>query len=155
MLDTFFYRSPIGPLDISINESGAVVAIRFEGKSKNELPEVHAVSRAFDDYFAGRKGLNDLPVSSSAGPFQTTVLDFIRTIPQGEVRTYAEVATAVGKPGAARAVGNTMACNLVPIIVPCHRVVAARGLGGYSGGLDKKEFLLDLERRSAGSMATA
>ncbi|MGI8427544.1 MAG: methylated-DNA--[protein]-cysteine S-methyltransferase [Actinomycetota bacterium] len=153
MLDTFLYRSPIGPLDISINESGAVVGIRFEGKSRNELPQRHALSRAFDDYFAGGKGLNNLPVSSSAGPFQTTVLDFIRTIPRGEVRTYAEVATAVGSPGAARAVGNTMSSNHVPIIVPCHRVVASNGLGGYSGGLDKKEFLLELERRSAGSMA--
>jgi methylated-DNA-[protein]-cysteine S-methyltransferase len=70
----------------------------------------------------------------------------LEAIPFGQVATYADVAAAVGRPRAARAVGNANHANPWPIIIPCHRVVAATGLGGYGGGIEVKEFLLDLER---------
>jgi methylated-DNA-[protein]-cysteine S-methyltransferase len=84
-------------------------------------------------------------------PFQSDVLRFVQKIPFGRVMTYGEVAAAVGKPGAARAVGTVMSQNRVPILIPCHRVIAAGGkLGGYSApqGIGLKRWLLDLERRA-------
>jgi methylated-DNA-[protein]-cysteine S-methyltransferase len=85
-------------------------------------------------------------------PFQRRVLDRCRRIPYGQTRSYAELATAAGSPGAARAVGRTMATNPIPLVIPCHRVVGSGGdLCGFSavGGLDAKRRLLDLEKAVA------
>ena len=81
----------------------------------------------------------------SATAFQHDVWNALNNIPFGEVRTYGDVAAAVGRPAAMRAVGNANHVNPWPIIVPCHRVVAKSGLGGYGGGGEMKRFLLDLE----------
>jgi methylated-DNA-[protein]-cysteine S-methyltransferase len=82
----------------------------------------------------------------AATPFQRAVWDALRAIPYGETRTYSDVARAIGRPGAARAVGGACGANPWPIIVPCHRVVASDGtLGGYSAGLKWKRLLLRLE----------
>ncbi len=81
--------------------------------------------------------------------FQARVIEFVKRMPLGQVLSYGDVAAAVGYPGAARAVGTVMSSNLIPIIIPCHRVVAAGGkLGGYSAprGIELKQWLLDLER---------
>lgn len=78
--------------------------------------------------------------------FQTRVLGCVRAIPRGEVLTYGQVAAEVGRPGAARAVGSTMAANPIPIIIPCHRVTGSGGsLGGFSGGLQMKIQMLEME----------
>ncbi|MEA2686660.1 MAG: methylated-DNA-[protein]-cysteine S-methyltransferase, partial [Actinomycetota bacterium] len=77
--------------------------------------------------------------------FDRAVLTAIRAIPPGDAWTYGEVADAIGKPGAARAVGGALGRNRVPVIVPCHRVVAANGLGGFGLGLDAKKALLAAE----------
>ena len=78
--------------------------------------------------------------------FQQRVLGWIQSIPPGEMMTYGEVAEGIGSPGAARAVGQALGANPVPIVIPCHRVIASDGsLGGYSGGLHIKEFLLQHE----------
>ena len=83
----------------------------------------------------------------SVSPFQRAVWEATRDIPRGQTSSYGELAARVGRPGAARAVGQAMAHNPWPIVVPCHRVVASDGrLGGYGGGLDMKERLLRLER---------
>jgi methylated-DNA-[protein]-cysteine S-methyltransferase len=81
----------------------------------------------------------------NATAFQHDVWAALLTIPFGEVRTYADIAVAVNRPHATRAVGNANHVNPWPIIVPCHRVVAKAGLGGYGGGEEVKRFLLDLE----------
>lgn len=79
-------------------------------------------------------------------PFQRKVYQVVANIPAGQAKSYAEVADAAGSPGAARAVGNAMARNPIPLVVPCHRVLAAGGaLGGFTGGLDMKEALLEAE----------
>jgi methylated-DNA-[protein]-cysteine S-methyltransferase len=85
---------------------------------------------------------------SGATRFTREVCEWIRAIPPGEVRTYGEVARAMGKPGAARAVGQALSRNPIGLVVPCHRVVGAGGLTGFSapGGLANKERLLRLER---------
>ncbi len=81
----------------------------------------------------------------SATPFQRDVWDALVAIPYGEVRTYGEVARSVNRAGASRAVGNANHVNPYPVVVPCHRVVASTGLGGYGGGAEVKRFLLELE----------
>ena len=78
-------------------------------------------------------------------PFQIQVWEKIKDIPYGEIITYKNLAQRIGKPNAARAVGNAVGANPVPIIIPCHRVVASNGLGGYSSGLEIKKMLLRLE----------
>ncbi|MSQ25720.1 MAG: methylated-DNA--[protein]-cysteine S-methyltransferase [Dehalococcoidia bacterium] len=102
-------------------------------------------------YFSGDPvGFDDLPLDlSGVSPFRRAVLETVRRIPRGHVRPYRDIAIALGKPGAARAVGGAMANNPVCIIVPCHRVIASDGrLGGFGGGLDMKQRLLDRERRA-------
>ena len=97
-------------------------------------------------YFAGRRrsfAVTLAPVATT--DFRRRVWAALTAIPYGEVRSYGQVAAAVGQPRAARAVGNANHANPWPIIVPCHRVVASEGLGGYGGGLDVKRYLLDLE----------
>ena len=101
-------------------------------------------------YFKGeRQTFKDIPVDLSVvTPFRRRILELIRFIPFGEVRTYGQVAGLAGAPRAARAIGGAMACNPLPVIIPCHRVVAGDGrLTGFSapGGITCKEYLLRLE----------
>jgi methylated-DNA-[protein]-cysteine S-methyltransferase len=98
------------------------------------------------EYFAGRRQAFDLPIDAGGTEFQRRVWTAVCGIPFGETRTYAEIARAVGSPRAVRAVGAANGSNPVPILIPCHRVVATGGgLGGYGGGLARKRWLLDLE----------
>ncbi len=78
-------------------------------------------------------------------PFQIQALKAVARIPYGKVKTYGEIAKGLGKPGASRAVGHANARNLLPLVVPCHRVVASNGLGGYGGGIELKRRLLEME----------
>ncbi len=116
-----------------------------DGVRRNDLPA--AISRELRDYSRGRCKEFDVPVDLSATrPFQRAVLTAIAKIPYGETRSYGWVARAIGKPGASRAVGQALHTNPIPIIIPCHRVVASDGsLGGYGGGLPMKKKLLRLE----------
>jgi methylated-DNA-[protein]-cysteine S-methyltransferase len=105
----------------------------------------------FRDYFDGHKvDFPDKLDLSGATPFQRSVWQAARLIPYGQTRSYAWLAGQVGSPGAARAVGQALGRNPLPIIIPCHRVLAGNGgLGGFSGGLEMKRFLLRLEGTSA------
>ena len=100
-------------------------------------------------YFKGDPvSFDDLPLDlSGVPPFRRAVLETVRRIPRGHVRSYRDIAVALGNPGAARAIGGAMANNPVCIIVPCHRVIASNGrIGGFGGGLPMKQRLLDMER---------
>ncbi len=142
------YRSPLGALAVEATDAG-VCGLRFGGRERPR-PAIGARARenleaalaALADYFAGRPPR--LPPLDLAGTdFQREVWRALVAIPFGEVRTYGEVALRLGRPGAARAVGAANGGNPVPILIPCHRVVAARGrLGGYRGGLPVKRWLL-------------
>ena len=100
------------------------------------------------EYFAGARREFDLPLRLRGTQFQLAVWNALRAIPYGETRSYADIAAAVGNEKACRAVGMANHRNPVSIIVPCHRVIGKGGsLTGYGGGIDKKEFLLSLERR--------
>ena len=96
------------------------------------------------DYLAGDlDALADVPVDTGGTPFQERVWRALREVPGGTTRSYAEIAAAIGRPGAARAVGTANGRNPVALVIPCHRIVSAdRGLGGYAGGLDRKRWLL-------------
>jgi methylated-DNA-[protein]-cysteine S-methyltransferase len=116
--------------------------------SPSELTERSAYM--LECYFkCGSQPFDSIPLNIDvSGHFRKSVLSLVRSIPFGEIRSYAQVAQMAGSPGAARAVGGAMAANPVPVIIPCHRVVAANGsLTGYSapGGLQLKEYLLRME----------
>jgi methylated-DNA-[protein]-cysteine S-methyltransferase len=103
------------------------------------------------EYLAGRRQKFTVPLDLEGTPFQLQVWNALRRIPYGETRSYGEIARAVGRPKAARAVGMANHSNPVAIVVPCHRVIAADGsLGGYAGGLDLKTALLRLESSTKG-----
>ncbi len=111
-----------------------------------ELAEAH---RQLTEYFAGARRSFTLRLAPDGTPFQHEVWALLRAIPYGETRSYGELAQALGKPGAARAVGSANGRNPLPIVVPCHRVIQTGGkLGGYAFGLDCKRGLLALERET-------
>jgi len=106
------------------------------------------VRRELDEYFAGKRHDFDVPVDFSAvrGEFAKRLLQACARIPFGEVSSYRAMATAAGSPQAVRAAGNALGANPIPIVVPCHRVLRTGGaLGGYAGGLERKQQLLRLE----------
>ncbi len=108
--------------------------------------------RELDEYFERRRETFDIPLDwTLTTPFARRVLEATARIPFGATRTYAEIAAAAGSPKGARAAGNALGSNPVPIVVPCHRVLRGGGLlGGYTGGLHRKELLLRTEGVLAG-----
>jgi AraC family transcriptional regulator of adaptative response/methylated-DNA-[protein]-cysteine methyltransferase len=110
---------------------------------------VEGVLRTVDDAVAAPT----LPLDIRATSFRTRVWDALRAIPLGETRTYGEIAQAIGAPRAARAVGQACKTNPVALLIPCHRVVASNGLGGYAGGLERKKRILARERAAKDGQA--
>ena len=133
----------------------AVVEVLAERLSPRILEQPAAldhVARELDEYFAGDRRAFDLPIDwSLVTPFGRRVLRATARIPYGDVATYADVAAGAGSPGGSRAAGNALGANPIPIVIPCHRVVRSGGaLGGYTGGLERKELLLGVERGLGG-----
>ncbi len=145
-------QSPLGSLTL-VEEDGALVQLAFDGYTVLESEEVDSpllreAERQLASYFAGQLQVFSLPLCTRGTPFQEKVWCALQKIPYGETRTYGELAAMIGQPTAARAVGGANHRNPLAIIIPCHRVVAAHGgLGGYGGGLDKKQWLLALEEK--------
>ena len=137
--------SPIGPLGVRL-DGGVVVGVRF-GASSGSPADGELAAEELAAYFAGELTEFSVPVRMVGGSeFERAVWREIAAIPYGEMLTYGEIATALGDPGAARAVGTACNHNPVPVIVPCHRVVGAGGkMVGFGGGLDRKRRLLELE----------
>lgn len=141
--------SPVGALTLT-ERDGALARIDFADEGAADLtPLLAAAARQLEEYFAGTRRCFDIPLAPSGTPFQQEVWQALRDIPYGETRSYRDIACAVGRPRACRAVGMANNRNPLPIVVPCHRVVGASGaLVGYAGGLDIKRALLDTERQS-------
>ena len=130
-----------------ITNGNTVTELRFGNCEQEDSPLSHAASEQLREYIEGRRKAFDLPLAPKGTEFQLTVWEALLQIPYGETRSYKDIAIAIGKPKAVRAVG--MACNRnpLPILIPCHRVVGKNGkLTGYAGGLHLKQQLLDLER---------
>jgi methylated-DNA-[protein]-cysteine S-methyltransferase len=155
--------SQIDPVGVAVDDSG-VCAVHFGGSPDWPMAPADTVPGSpdaprpalLDDalallerYFAGERTDFSVPLSVRRGsPFERAVWSALREIPYGQMRTYGEIAAAVGEPEAARAVGVACNRNPLPIIVPCHRVVGAGGkLVGFGGGLWRKKILLELEAR--------
>ncbi len=138
------YEDWFGGLDAVLEDTAAKLSPRILRGGAALDP----VARELDEYFAGRRRAFDIPIDWTLVPaFGRRVLQATARIPYGEVATYGEVASRAGSPGGARATGNALGANPVPIIVPCHRVVRAGGaLGGYTGGVERKQRLLAVER---------
>jgi methylated-DNA-[protein]-cysteine S-methyltransferase len=122
---------------------------RYRSSIERSRTRVSQVSEQLTGYFTGERDSFEIPLDlRSLTPFQRMVLDAIQKVPSGETISYGGLARRIGKPGAARAVGRALGSNPIPIIIPCHRALAADGsLGGYSGrgGVRTKQALLTLE----------
>lgn len=149
------YLSPAGTI-ILTQEDGLLTGLWFEGEKhstvvdpawKRDETAFKAVHQQLDAYFAGKLQQFDLPIKVSGTAFQERVWKALCEIPYGQTWSYAHLAKHIGNPKAVRAVGTANGRNPISIIVPCHRVIGADGsLVGYGGGLDKKTFLLQLEK---------
>jgi methylated-DNA-[protein]-cysteine S-methyltransferase len=143
-MHTTVIDTPTGLVEIEV-DGGALIGLNFVEKSDASTEDPSGIADALRRYFAGDlDAIADLPVRFDRGtPFQQEVWAALRTIPVGETISYAELARRVGRPTGFRAVGSANGRNPVAVVVPCHRVIAADGsLGGYSGGLGNKRWLL-------------
>ena len=139
--------TPVGPL-LLVEAAGSLVEIRFAaggGRDDDDTPLLRNVESQISDYFAGLRTGFEVPLADAPTPFQARIRQAMLAIPYGATRSYGDLARDAG--GAPRAVGQACGANPLPIVVPCHRVVASGGIGGYSGGagLETKRFLLNLE----------
>jgi methylated-DNA-[protein]-cysteine S-methyltransferase len=153
--------SPVGPLFVAASDRG-LASISFDPDPGEQLERLARIAgprvlrsprsvdetrRELDEYFEGKRRAFDISLDLRAlPPFTLSVLQQLAQVPYGETTTYGELASLVGRPRAARAVGTVMNRNRIPIVLPCHRVVGAGGnLVGYAGGLGRKVALLQLE----------
>lgn len=149
-MKTAIYHSPFGDMELTYEEDAVTALKMAEKKAAGEAPEGLAlkVFRELDEYFEGKRKTFDIPLRTHGTAFQEKVWAALRAIPYGEVRSYKEVAEAIGHPKAYRAVGMANNANPIFIIVPCHRVIGSDGsLTGYGGGLPMKKALLSLEKK--------
>jgi methylated-DNA-[protein]-cysteine S-methyltransferase len=147
-------RYPPAPEEFGTERSGTEQpGTGHSGTEQSGAPDAGlfaAAAAQLGEYFAGRLTSFDLPVTMMGTAFQRLVWSALLDIPYGTTVSYGELAALIGRPSAARAVGLANGRNPVSIIVPCHRVVGSDGsLTGYGGGLERKRYLLDLERRVA------
>jgi len=150
--------SPIGRIYISADNSH-LLAISFSDKRQSAAdpdseiifesnPIIQQAAEQLQEYFALKRTTFDLPITFTGTEFQRKTWQSLLNIPYGETRSYLQQALAIGNPKAVRAVGRANGLNPIAIVVPCHRVIGKSGkLTGYAGGLDKKEFLLNLESK--------
>lgn len=154
MLTAADYPCPIGILHAEF-DGDLLCTLILSDPAEPRLPDTPAaiaLDHALDRYFAGdAHAFADIAIRMQGTPFQVKVWNALRDIPHGQVRTYGEIAAAIGQPGASRAVGGACNKNHLLLIVPCHRVVSSGGgLGGFAYGVDIKRQLLRLESAKIG-----
>ena len=148
-------QTPLGPLTLAATERG-LAGVWFDAQAHHpgELAAptdaaqrwLAQAAREFEAYFAGRQRRFSVPLDAQGTDFQRDVWRALSGIPWGSLQTYGDIARALGRVQAARAVGAAVGRNPISVIVPCHRVVGRDGsLTGYAGGLSRKEALLELE----------
>jgi methylated-DNA-[protein]-cysteine S-methyltransferase len=139
-------HTPLGPITVS-EEAGALVALDWGwGRDQHPTPVLERARDQLHAYFDGELHAFTLPLAPHGTPYRQRVWAELRAIPYGQTRSYAAVAALAG--GSARSVGGANGANPIPIIIPCHRVIATTGIGGYSGaeGIATKRWLLALEQ---------
>lgn len=147
ILNTYF-----GNIGIETNSKGISKIILGIKKSANKITpdsDIKKIILLIEDYFQGKKVKFNIPYDISVLPlFTQSVLKETKKIPYGSTITYSELAQKIGKPKACRAIGQALASNPLPIIIPCHRVIRKDGsLGGFSAGFRWKKLLLDIENK--------
>jgi methylated-DNA-[protein]-cysteine S-methyltransferase len=150
--DTILYDtidSPLGELLLAC-DGDALTAVHMDGSPgrgwRRDPASLREATRQLRAYFGGELREFELPLAPHGTGFQQEVWAALRQVPYGSTISYAELAAAVGRPGAARAVGAANGRNPIAVVIPCHRVIGASGaLTGYGGGLARKRLLLDLE----------
>jgi len=154
-----YYGSPAGWLEVKASQRGVTSVEFVRRKKKAEFPagretfNVKLCLKQLDDYFKGRRHEFSVPLDLHGSRFDQAVWRRLLKIGYGRTMSYGEIAAGIGKPGAARAVGGANHRNPVGIIVPCHRVIGADGgLTGYGGGLRRKKWLLEHEKRHGGKI---
>ena len=143
-MHTTVIDTPTGLMELEI-DADTLVGLQFVDGSDADRNDPSGITDRVRRYYEGQlDALDEIPVRFDTGtPFQQEVWHALRTIPVGETISYAELAHRVGRPTGFRAVGSANGRNPIAVVVPCHRVIAADGtLGGYSGGLDNKRWLL-------------
>lgn len=153
MTQIFHYQSPIGALRLVADGDALVECCLIEGPcpppAQTEPRGVLALAvQELNEYFGGRRTRFSVPLKVRGTDFQVLVWQKLATVPYGTAVTYAQLAAMAGCPRGARAVGGAVGANKLLIFIPCHRVVAAGGMGGFSAGLPAKQFLLSLEEES-------
>ena len=148
---TYIYQSPVGSIEITGTNDGLMSLHFHDGNKETEgkVPEPlkNAVEQ-LDQYFGGERKEFSLQLLISGTAFQKKVWKALQNIPYGQTASYKDIAEAIGNKKAMRAVGNANGKNHFPVVIPCHRVIAAnKSLGGYSAGLWRKEYLLALEQK--------
>ena len=159
-LQTAIYPSPIGPLLLEADSQGLCRCSWADDTSQMQMPHLASVNdtttavimadtkRQLDEYFAGSRSRFQLPLHITGTTFQKQVWQALAAIPYGTTRAYGEVARAIGRPTASRAVAGACHANPVAVIIPCHRVIGANGKPvGYAGGVARKLYLIENERR--------
>ena len=151
-----YATSPIGQLLLA-GSADALQVIGFPHGDKARRADIgwerydepfKKTARQLNEYFAGERREFELELAPEGTKFQVEVLEALRGIPYGETRTYRDIAVAVGRPKAVRAMGNANGRNPLPIVIPCHRVIGSDGsLTGFGGGIEVKRYLLDLEQQ--------
>ena len=153
-LDVGRLDTPLGAIEVSVNEDGAVVRVSFaadDAIADGTTGEACAVVvHQLEAYFSGERSGFDLELDPEGSDFDKQVWEKLLLIPYGATTTYGEIARKLGDPGASRAVGAANARNPIAIIIPCHRVIGADGdLTGYAGGMHRKRWLLAHESGQA------
>lgn len=148
-----YYKSPLGTVEIRATEKG-VTTICFVTERKEQTkenvhhPHLRQCVAELDEYFAGQRMTFDVPMDVQGTDFQQKVWQQLLQIPAGETRSYLQIAQALDKPKASRAIGSACGRNKIWLVIPCHRVVGSNGrLTGYAGGVDKKRWLLLHEQK--------
>lgn len=145
------YNSPIGILEIITSED-AIISAMFVEKAKENTEDTEILREAikqFDEYFKGIRKNFDIKYEIEGTEFQKRAWKALTEIPYGETRSYKQQAIQIGNEKATRAVGNANSKNLISIIIPCHRVIGSnKSLTGYAGGLNRKQWLLEHEKKN-------
>lgn len=141
------YISPLGPIRLRADDDALLELTFGEASGDDDTPILAATRQQLDEYFDGERKAFDLPLRLEGSPWEQRVWAELLGIGYGETASYGELAAKLGVPNAARAVGSANGRNPISIVVPCHRVIGARGaLTGYAWGVERKSALLDLER---------
>jgi len=138
-------NSPVGPLTVWVTD-GAITRLDWTDQPQSgDAPILAEAAQQLAEYFAGTRQVFDLPLAPKGSDFQVAVCSAMSAIPFGETRTYGDIARDLGVP--AQAIGQACGGNPIPVIIPCHRVLGASGLGGFSGagGVEAKVALLKHE----------